>query len=190
MNLLQQIRKVFRLLGFEGASDVREVAAVSLPAPAPAAPAASSFNPSDAPASDVPAPPSAPELAPFVPQDVLTLLPHLAPRELDKLEFGCVKVSDAGVVLAYNRWESEFAGVPQETALGTNFFRELAPCTNNRLVFGRFKDGIAANHLNAIVTFAFTYKMKPTLVNVHLFREPVTSTNWVLVERSKGRVGK
>ncbi len=166
-------------------SDVQEVASVTLAPPAPAKPAVA-----QAPTATEPEADGTPPLTPFVPKDVLALLPHLATHELDQLDFGCVKVSDSGVVIAYNKWESEFAGVPQETAIGTNFFRELAPCTNNRLIFGRFKDGVSANNLNAIVSFAFTYKMKPTLVNVHLFREPASATNWVLVERSKGRKGK
>ena len=105
-------------------------------------------------------------------------------RDLDALDYGCVKVSDDGIVQFYNRWESEFAGVPKEAAVGKNFFRELAPCTNNRLIYGRFKKGVAADELDVVVSYAFTYKMRPTLVDVHLFRETATKTNWLLVRKT------
>jgi photoactive yellow protein len=118
--------------------------------------------------------------------DFLARLPKMSRRDIDALDFGCVQVSDSGVVQIYNRWESEFANVPQEAAIGRNFFRELAPCTNNRLIFGRFKDGVTAEELDVIVSYAFTYKMRPTLVDVHLYRDPDTRTNWVLVRRTEG----
>jgi photoactive yellow protein len=130
------------------------------------------------------------QTAPFVTEDILQKLPLLTPRDIDRLDFGCVKVSDQGLVQMYNKWESEFAGVPQETALGRNFFRELAPCTNNRLIFGRFKDGVTQGELNTLVSYAFTYKMRPTLVRVHLYRDPATKTNWVLVQKHEARPGK
>ena len=121
----------------------------------------------------------------FATPDTLARLPKLARRDLDALPFGCVRVGDDGRVLSYNKWESELAGVPQEDAIGRNFFRELAPCTNNRLVFGRFKDGIKDGELDVIVTYSFTYKMRPTLVDVHLYRDTETQSNWVLVRKSE-----
>jgi photoactive yellow protein len=122
----------------------------------------------------------------FVPAEFLENLPKMSASQLDALDFGCVKVSDEGKVIQYNRWESEFASVPQKDAIGKNFFRELAPCTNNRLVFGKFKDGVSAGSLDTVLSYAFTYKMRPTLVKVHLYRHPRTMTNWVLVKRAGG----
>lgn len=117
----------------------------------------------------------------FVTPEQLRDIPHMSKSETDALPFGCVRVDDRGTVLLYNKYEAELAGVDQEVAIGKNFFRELAPCTNNRLVFGRFKDGVAAGALNAEITYAFTYKMRPTLVEIHLYRDPATKTNWVMV---------
>jgi photoactive yellow protein len=127
---------------------------------------------------------------PFVSSEIMVSLPSLTANQLDELDFGCVKVNDKGLVEMYNLWESEFAGVPQETAMGRNFFRELAPCTNNRLIFGRFKEGVEQDNLNTIVSYAFTYKMRPTLVKVHLYRDPATKTNWVLVQKHDARPAK
>jgi photoactive yellow protein len=121
----------------------------------------------------------------FIHASLLKHLPQLSPAERDTLNFGCVQLDDKGTVLHYNRWESEFAGVEPQNAVGINFFRELAPCTNNRLIYGRFKDGISANELNVVVSYAFTYKMRPTLVDVHLYRDPDSQTNWVLVQKAE-----
>lgn len=122
----------------------------------------------------------------FVPQELLSNLPNMKQSQLDMLDFGAIRVNDEGVILSYNRWQSEFAQVDQDEALGKNFFRELAPCTNNRLVFGRFKQGVADGSLDVVVSYAFTYRMRPTLVKVHLYREPKTRANWILVARVGG----
>jgi photoactive yellow protein len=119
--------------------------------------------------------------------DFLTGLPRMNPTSRDALAFGCVQVDDTGKVLSYNRYESELSGVAPKEAIGRNFFRELAPCTNNRLVFGQFKAGVAAGKLDTTVAYAFTYKMRPTLVQIRLYRDAATSTNWVLVKRMGGR---
>jgi photoactive yellow protein len=119
----------------------------------------------------------------WVPLELLGNLPQMKQTQLDMLDFGCVKVDDEGKILGYNRWQSEFANVAVDEAVGKNFFRELAPCTNNRLVFGRFKQGVAGGSLDVVVSYAFTYRMRPTLVKVHLYREPKTRTNWVMVRR-------
>ncbi len=122
----------------------------------------------------------------FVPAELLTNLPTMKQSQMDMLDFGCIKLDDEGRILNYNRWQGEFAGVDPQEALRKNFFRELAPCTNNRLVFGRFKQGVTDGALDVVVSYAFTYKMRPTLVKVHLYRDQATRTNWVLVRRVGG----
>ncbi|MDX1931349.1 MAG: hypothetical protein SFU56_01965 [Capsulimonadales bacterium] len=180
MNLWTGLRAFARFLGIE----FRQVGEENLAASAPTAPEPTTEG------KTLPPPNEPIEWKPFVPSTVLSRLPTMKPSELDNLDFGCVQVSDSGVVRAYNRWEADFAGVDQKAAIGRNFFRELAPCTNNRLIFGRFKEGVASDHLNTIVSYAFTYKMRPTLVRVHLYRDPDTRTNWVLVQKHEGVQGK
>ena len=175
MNILQRFFKIFPFLNFVEIGPVATSEATSA-SPRPVSPTPGSDS---APVGDM-------TVRRFVPNELLDRLPTMNRREIDKLDFGCVQVSDAGIVKIYNKWESDFAGVPQDKALGINFFRELAPCTNNRLIFGRFKDGVAADSLDVIVSYAFTYKMKPTLVDVHLFRHHTSQTNWVLVRKSEG----
>ena len=175
MNLLERL---FRIVAFFGLVEIRTDPVIVDNTLVKARPDAADGT-GNAPAPDM-------TIRRFVPNELLDRLPLMKATEIDKLDFGCVKVSDSGVVQIYNKWESDFAGVPQNKAVGINFFRELAPCTNNRLIFGRFKDGVAAESLDAIVSYAFTYKMRPTLVDVHLFRHQQTKTNWVLVRKSEG----
>ncbi len=117
----------------------------------------------------------------FVPQAVIDSIAQLTRTQADAQPFGVVQVTDEGVVKLYNRWESELAGVAVSAAEGRNFFSQVAPCTNNRLVFGKFKDGVQKGHLDAEFNYTFTYKMKPTNVALRLFHHAPSATNWVFV---------
>jgi photoactive yellow protein len=75
------------------------------------------------------------------------------------------------------------AGVAPDAAEGKNFFTQVAPCTNNRLVFGRFKEGVGKGELDAEFNYTFTYKMKPTNVTIRLLRHAPSRSNWVLVSK-------
>jgi photoactive yellow protein len=115
--------------------------------------------------------------------ELLAKLPTMTREEVDALNFGVIKVNNAGVIEVFNRYESELVGVPSSKAEGRNFFTQVAPCTNNRLISGRFKDGVSANALDITIPYTFTYKMRPSNVNIHLYRDSASETNWVLVQR-------
>ena len=119
----------------------------------------------------------------FVDEPTLSKLPTLTRAQLDDLDFGVVKVNNAGVIEIYNQYESELADVEPAEAEGRNFFTHVAPCTNNRLVYGKFTEGVAAGNYDVSIPYTFTYKMKPTLVNIPLHRDVSSQTNWVLVQR-------
>ena len=70
------------------------------------------------------------------------------------------------------------------SAEGKNFFTQVAPCTNNGLFFGTFKKGVAANNLNVSFPYTFTFKMRPTNVKIHMFRDPNSRKNFVFVARA------
>lgn len=114
---------------------------------------------------------------------ILYNLGYLSHDQADNADFGIVKVDDNGIILMYNKYESELAGVPIQNAEGKNFFTQIAICTNNRLFYGRFKDGIAKGHLDISFNYVFTYKMKPTNVIIQLYRDQVSSTNWIFVKK-------
>lgn len=117
----------------------------------------------------------------FIPSTFFSQLPNVSRQSADDQPFGIVQVDDSGVIQLYNKWESEMAAVPVSAAEGKNFFTQVAPCTNNRLVFGKFKDGVAKGELDSEFNYTFTYKMKPTNVQIRLVRHATSRTNWVLV---------
>ena len=119
----------------------------------------------------------------FVTPDILTKLGSLTRAEIDAAGFGIVKVDQNGKILMYNRYESDLAGVASTAAEGKNFFTDVAPCTNNKLFFGKFKNGAEAGELNTAFNYTFTYKMKPTNVAIHLLHDKSSKTNWVFVQK-------
>ncbi|TAE21664.1 MAG: PAS domain-containing protein [Candidatus Kapaibacterium sp.] len=119
----------------------------------------------------------------FVPENILLSLSTLDRTKADAVDFGVVQVDETGIVQLYNKYESELAGIAPKDAEGKNFFTQVAPCTNNRLFFGRFKDGLASGNLNIALPYTFTYKMRPTNVQIHLYHDAASKTNWVFVKK-------
>lgn len=115
-------------------------------------------------------------------KDLLEKLSNMSREEIDNLPFGLVKVNDLGVISIYNKFESNFAGVPIEEAENKNFFTQVAPCTNNNVFYGTFKHGVSNDKMNYLFYYTFTYKMKPTIVKTHLYRDPSSKDNYILVE--------
>lgn len=101
---------------------------------------------------------------------------------LNSVDFGIIQVDDNGTVQFFNKYESELSGVDPSDARGKNFFSELAPCSNNRLFRGRFKDGVRKGELDEQFTYTYTYKMRPTLVEVRLCRSN-DGRNWIFVQK-------
>ncbi len=118
----------------------------------------------------------------FVSADLITKLGSLSREEADRADHGLVKVDSTGKILLYNLYESKLAGVAPSTAEGRNFFKDIAPCTNNRLFMGRFLQGIEKGELDASFNYTFTYKMKPTNVSIHLLHDKPSKTNWIFVK--------
>ncbi len=103
-------------------------------------------------------------------------------EELNEASFGIVRLDDNGTVTFYNRYESDLSGVDRSDAVGQNFFDQLAPCSNSRLFKGRFEEGVRKGRLDERFTYTFTYKMRPTLVDVRLYRDE-TGQNWVMIHK-------
>jgi len=118
----------------------------------------------------------------FVDNAILNKLGNLTRIEADNAAFGIIKLEADGKILLYNKYESILAGVPIEKAEGRNFFTDIAVCTNNRIFFGKFKEGIAQGNLDLVFNYVFTYKMKPTNVVIHLYYDKISKTNWVFVK--------
>lgn len=118
----------------------------------------------------------------FVAEEIVSSLANLTKEEVDDFNHGAIKLDKNGNILIYNKRESEIAGVPVENAVGKNFFTEVAPCTNNKLFFGKFQKGIENGELNESFNFTFTYKMTPTSVGIHMVKTSNDDATWVFIE--------
>ncbi len=118
-----------------------------------------------------------------LPANTMARLSQMSRGELDSLSVGVIQVDDAGVILRYNKTESELAGFRAEDVEGKNLFFELAPCMNNGLVYGKFRSGVDANSLDQELVYALTYRMRPVLTQIRLWRDIQTTTNWILLQR-------
>lgn len=121
----------------------------------------------------------------LLPTETMTRLSQMPPDEFDTLPVGAIQVDDGGAILKFNRTEGDMTGFRPEDVIGKNLFFELAPCMNNGLVYGKFRAGLDAGNLDHEVLYALTYRMRPVLTQIRLWRDPATQTNWVLL----GRVG-
>jgi photoactive yellow protein len=106
----------------------------------------------------------------------------LSPHELDELPYGAIKLDKEGKILNYNRYESAISGVPREHAIGKNFFREVAPCTDVQKFHGRFKEGVARRKLHEKFRYHFPFKKSPRTVLITLFYHDDTQHVWVFIQ--------
>lgn len=122
--------------------------------------------------------------ASFVPAELFGMLGNLSRNDADSMDFGIVKLDDAGKVLMVNRYQSDLGGVAVPQFEGKHYFTQIAPCTNNGLFYGSFRKGVAANSLNITFPYTFNFKMKPTNVRIHMYRDAASRTNWCFVQRA------
>lgn len=114
--------------------------------------------------------------------EVLASLPDLNREQIDDLNIGLIRVDEKGTIEIFNRYEAEFSRVQPEAAEGRNFFTQVAPCTNNRLFYGRFKKGVQKGELDLVIPYTYTYKMRPTHVTIHLYRHPKDQSYWIITK--------
>lgn len=120
----------------------------------------------------------------FVDEDQLEKLSDMTREEIDSADFGIIQVDDNGIIKQYNKYEANLAGLEISSVEGKNFFTQIAPCTNNRLFYGSFREGVAKQSLKLMFFYTFTYKMAPTNVKVFLYRNNKNNTNWILVKKN------
>ena len=119
----------------------------------------------------------------FVSADTLARLGELTREDVDQLDHGAIKLDDDGTILLYNRYESQLSGLDPSATEGKKFFTQVAPCTNNRLFYGKFQEGIEDDELDVEFNYTFTYRMRPTLVRIMLRRDPASAATWIFVKR-------
>jgi photoactive yellow protein len=119
--------------------------------------------------------------ASFVSAGDLSSLNTMSAVQADLLPYGAVKIDDRGAISIYNRYESELGGIAPSSAIGKNFFTDIAPCTNNKVFRGCFAKGVEQGTADCLFSYTFTYKMAPTEVKVHLHR--ANGINWMLITK-------
>ncbi|HEV2399512.1 MAG TPA: PAS domain-containing protein [Candidatus Sulfotelmatobacter sp.] len=102
--------------------------------------------------------------------------------ELDQLPHGAIQLSTDGTVLKFNAYESELTNLRKESVIGKNFFKEVAPCTDVKEFYGRFREGVRAKNLHENFRYHFAFRQNPRDVTVTLFYSPMTDTVWVFVK--------
>ena len=108
-------------------------------------------------------------------------IPMMDKNKIHDLPLGVIELDDEGNIIFYSKGETKLSGYKAEEVMGRHFFTDVAPCTNNRIVYRPFQEGILNGVLNIEVSYTFTYVMRPTNVRLHLFRHQATQTNWLLV---------
>ncbi|MFP4301500.1 MAG: PAS domain-containing protein [Alkalispirochaetaceae bacterium] len=98
--------------------------------------------------------------------DLPKRLSELTDEELENAPFGIIRMKPDGRVTLYNRAESALSGIGEEQALEHNLFRDVAPCTNNFMVAGRYEE----EELDAVVEYVLTFAMEPREVTLRLIR--------------------
>jgi len=104
----------------------------------------------------------------------------LADDQLDALAFGVVGFSPNGTVEIYNKTESELAGLPRETVLGSHFFSSTAQCMNNFMVAQRLED---EPEIDSTIDYVLTLRMRPTPVRLRLLKDPGFPRRYILIQR-------
>ena len=104
---------------------------------------------------------------------------------LHEAAFGIIRLDERGCVTFYNRYEQRFSGRAPEETIGRDFFDEVAPCTRSRFFKGRFRHGLMKGQLDVTFSYTFTYRMRPTLVDVRILIDR-PGEGWVLSRPKAG----
>jgi len=91
----------------------------------------------------------------------LQMIDSMNEQELDALPHGAIQLDSTGRVLRFNAYEERLAGITKQDAIGKSFFSEVAPCTNMKEFYGRFRDGVAAGQLHCKFRYHFAFKQNP-----------------------------
>jgi photoactive yellow protein len=119
----------------------------------------------------------------FGKDDIDNSLSRLSGKQIDELAFGAIQLDGQGKILRYNEAEAQITGRQASAVIGTNFFRDVAPCTNTARFKGVFDAGVRADNLNTMFEYVFDYKMTPTKVKIHMKKAISDGSYWIFVKR-------
>lgn len=123
--------------------------------------------------------------ATFYDDGLAETLRNASDESLHEAAFGIIRVDDRGLVTFYNRFEQRFSGRSPGTTIGCSFFDEIAPCARCRAFRGQFERGLESGQLDVSFSYTFTYRIRPTLVDVRLLVDQ-PGEGWVLIRPKAG----
>lgn len=119
----------------------------------------------------------------FGKDDIENKLTNMSATQIDQLAFGAIQLDAQGTILRYNEAEAQITGRQASAVIGSNFFRDVAPCTNTSRFKGVFDAGVRTGTLNTMFEYVFDYKMTPTKVKIHMKKAISDGTYWIFVKR-------
>jgi len=119
----------------------------------------------------------------FGKDDIENKLTNMSATQIDQLAFGAIQLDAQGTILRYNEAEAQITGRQASAVIGSNFFRDVAPCTNTSRFKGVFDAGVRTGTLNTMFEYVFDYKMTPTKVKIHMKKVISDGTYWIFVKR-------
>lgn len=100
----------------------------------------------------------------------------------EELPIGVVRLDAAGVILAFNRRESERFGNCARDVVGRSFFEEVAPCTSVKEFRGRFEEMVQAKVSgHSELDFVFCHKDSNQRVRIVLIWNAVREIGHLLI---------
>lgn len=115
----------------------------------------------------------------FADVNIMNELEAISESAIDRLPYGVITMKKDGIVVHYNTTESTLAGLSPERVVGLDFFTDVAPCTNNYMVAGRYEE----DELDETLDYVFTLRMKPTPVKLRLLKSGAHAQQYMLVLR-------
>ena len=103
---------------------------------------------------------------------------------LDSFDFAAVCLDEQGTVVAFHEPDDELGRMDAEEVLGRRFFTEVAPSTNNRLFYGRYKRGLYDGSLDAAFPYTFLHGEESNNLVVQLHRAERAEHSWILLRRA------
>ncbi|NRB60168.1 MAG: photoactive yellow protein [Winogradskyella sp.] len=100
---------------------------------------------------------------------------------MDDLNFGVIRMDRNANIKAYNKYELNLSGNQREEVLGKDFFKQIAPCTNNFMVAEKY---LLDDIIDEEIDYIFTYRMAPTKVKLRLLSNPNENHQYLLVQKS------
>ncbi|MCC2958595.1 photoactive yellow protein [Massilia sp. IC2-477] len=119
----------------------------------------------------------------FGKDDIENKLSSMSAGQIDELAFGAIQLDAQGKIMRYNEAEAQITGRQASAVIGSNFFRDVAPCTNTPRFKGIFDAGVRTGTLNTMFEYVFDYKMNPTKVKIHMKKAISDGTYWIFVKR-------